>query len=148
MFFKGAGIDAYADRHFPFLCGVHHLSYPVDGADVSGIDSDLVSPVFYGFQRHTVVEMDICHQRYVITHSHQFGLDASENIGSLLVGNREPHDVTARIREFYHLIYQRLFIVGIHVGHGLNGDGISSAYIYFAYSYDLTHFNLPVSLYH
>ncbi len=67
MLFKRTGVYAYSDGYSVFLRAVHHFSYPVDGADVSGVDPYLVGTVFNGFYRHPVIKMYIRDQRYIVT---------------------------------------------------------------------------------
>ena len=120
-FFEGAGIHPHPDRDPSVLCAVDDRAHLFLSSDISGIDADLIRPLFHRKNRHPVVEVDIRYEG-----ERDLPSDLSEGERRLPVRYSEADDLTARSLQSSDLLDAPLYILCLCIAHGLNGDRISS----------------------
>ena len=111
------GVDPHPHGHLVLLALFHHLGQAVHPADVAGVDADLVRPRVHRAERDLIGEMDVGHQGHV-----HLGLDLVQYLQGLLAFDRDADDLAARVLQPLDLVQGFLDLVGVGIGHGLDGN--------------------------
>ena len=120
VLFQGSAVDSDAYGDVASLTGIHNRLDTILPADIPGIDADLIHAVLGALQGYLVVKMNIRYDGG----GDSLLLDGQYGFGSLRIGHRNADDITACRGQRFDLTYRCLNIVGVGIGHGLNGDGV------------------------
>ena len=112
FFLERAGINADPDRNMIFLCLFDNGAHTLLGADIAGIDPDLVCTVFDRGNGQPVIEMNIGNERdmYAV-------LYLPQSLGRLDSRHRAADDIAARALEFEYLGHCRRSVLSLCIGH-------------------------------
>ena len=122
VFFEAAAVDADADGHVFGVAGVGHGLDVLVGADVAGVDADLVRPGVQRGERGAVVEMDVGHDGDV-----DGFLDGGHDGGIRRGGHRHADDLAAGRRHPLGLGDVAGDVLDRDVEHRLHRDGVVPA---------------------
>ena len=93
----------------------HHLSDPVHGADITGVDAQTCRPRLGRLDGAPIVKMNIGND------GNGNGIDdLSQRLGRFLIGTGYAHDFGARLLKLSDLIDRRVDVGGQRIGHRLD----------------------------
>ena len=115
-------VHADTDRNTALTAGVGNRLDPVVGADVAGVDADLVHARGARLERELIVEVNVRDNG-----SLDGFLEGGNQPYRVHIGNRGADDLTARLLERHRLSDGALDICGGDVEHGLHADRSAAA---------------------
>ena len=120
---QGATVDADADGNAPVPAGVCHGPDLFRGADVAGVDADLVHPLADAFQGQAIVKVDIRHQGDV-----DAAADGADGPGGVHIRHGHPDDLAPGLLQTEDLGHGALHVLGGGIAHGLDADRRAAAH--------------------
>ena len=120
---QGAAVDADADGDAPVPAGVGHGPDLFRGADVAGVDADLVHPLADALQGQAIVKVDIRHQGDV-----DAAADGADGPGGVHIRHGHPDDLAPGLLQTEDLGHGALHVLGGGIAHGLDADRRAAAH--------------------
>src|SRR3989304_1559462 len=116
IFFQGACVYPYANRYAVVLAGIDNgLNLP-SLSDVSRVYSEGINPSFDRLHGKFVIEVDICNQRNA-----NLRLYLVNGLSILFIQYRHPDQLTPSLFQGLNLGHSGIDVMGLCVGHGLDG---------------------------
>ena len=131
---QGAAVDADADGNAPVPAGVGHGPDLFRGADVAGVDTDLVHPLADALQGQAIVKVDVRHQGDV-----DAAADGADGPGGVHIRHRHPDDLAPGPLQAEDLGDGTLHVLGGGIAHGLDADRRAAAHGHGAHMNLLAH---------